>query len=174
MENMSLQSLVSAISPPEGEALGGYLEAVSRALGVSSDAALARVMGLPSSTIANWRRRGVVSKDGLGWFARDMLKVVARKHDYPFQPGSGEVNAVMELLRNTRVDPLEAGASANILTGEAVPPLLALASIIWAGPRSADLDELLPFGADAEVARLLSAALPELRKVIAPGAKGPQ
>ena len=156
-----MQTFLAAISPPQGEGLGRYLDAVARVLGVQSDAALARIIEVSPGVVASWRRRKVVGGAGARWFQHQLLKHACQKQEYRFT-ASFEEMTVVEVLRRTGVNPLNMHPPNNVLTCEAIPPLLTLAYIIFNGPLHDELD------ADERrehcAADLLMEALPMLRK----------
>lgn len=98
MKNNDMQSLMLVLSPPVGVSeLTAYLRSAARAVGARSDADLAKVMQVPTSTIANWKRRGVVSESGREWFGSNFILEVATASSMHLP--SVEVAAVEAVLR---------------------------------------------------------------------------
>ena len=169
-----MQTLMTAILPPEGEGLGRYLDAVTSAVGLRTDADLARLIGVQPSIIASWRRRQTVTRSGAAWLEDNLIKVIAERKTCHFTMDSEEM-AVMEVLRRTNVDPLNLGPD-NLMAAEAVPPLVSIARIILNGHLAHELDK--DENREIRLADLLMEALPSLRKRLAPKAplltEGPQ
>jgi len=131
MESDKVNSFVSLIRPPEGvEPLSRYLAAVGRALGVASDAQLARILNVPPPTIASWKRRGNIPPDRVGWFAESLIPKIARTWDDLPQVGKTARAAVVELTVRRGGNPLEASRFPILTTAQSLGGLFALAEFL--------------------------------------------
>ena len=133
MKSTDLQSLMSLIFPPEGrDALAAYLSSVVRALNAGSDAGLAQCIGVRSSTIANWKRRGVIPEEYQGWFTGAMIeKIGTYSADiYPKRSSLNSRTAVIAFIVQTNGNPLSAKRDSEQLTAIALPGLMSLAQFL--------------------------------------------
>ena len=166
---MISQSLTSALSPPIGDELGPYLEAVSKEMGLRGDSDLARLMEVPASSVANWKRRRQVPAGISEWFPREILANAARKDRVMIKSGTIALQALVELLNRKDGDLLDYGEPLALhMTGQAVPALYSIAQVLMRGPLGPYIQ-----GADDHVATNLLAdalaeAMPALRRLIRP------
>ena len=173
--SVSLQSLTSALMPPNGEQLAAYLDTLTAELGERSDAGLARLMGIQPSTIANWRRRGVVAQPGMQWLEEELVSLLSVKDRVQLRSGTMYLNGVLRLLRDTGGDLFEVGeGGAADASGLALPALFSMARVILRGPLASELHSAPDDECEARLANLLRAALPSLRQRLRIGLDGPQ
>lgn len=133
MKSIDLQSLMSAISPPEGRVpLTAYFSSVVRALNAGNDAGLAECIGVRSSTIANWKRRGAVADDYKNWFTVALIEKIGTYSADVFPKNTSLVarTAVIDFIVEHHGNPLSAKRESKQLTAIALPGLMALAQFL--------------------------------------------
>lgn len=159
MDDTDFQSLMSLVAPRDGESISLFVQRAVWALGGKTDAALADTMGLPRSTVANWKRRNRVADDYIAWFRTTLVEKIGL-----FARSSPNVTiearaAVLNLIAKNDGDPLGAGlrTSAAALHG-----LLALSQFLF--DRIYDTCQDESEASIERVTRLLQAAMPMVRK----------
>lgn len=132
MKSIEMQSLMSLILPPEGEdELAAYLTSAIKALNAGSDAGLGRCIGVRPSTIANWKRRGIVAHDYVAWFGTTLVEKIGSYSRDRFPLCSLKArHAVINLIVNSTGNPLSAKRDGGQLTAIALPGLMALAQFL--------------------------------------------
>lgn len=165
MKKANDQSLLLLLSPPaEVGALALYLRAVARSVGARSDAELARIMDVPTSAIANWKRRGSVSDQGRQWFVGRLIRAIGEGSSEAMPKTElGAVAAVLDVVGRAAGDPLRiGGVNAPFANAMAFGGVLALAQLVVSLLR---LTEPLAGGVDDKrVPALLEEGLPQLRE----------
>jgi hypothetical protein len=131
MNNVKVQSFIAYLRPPEGvEALSRYLSAALKALNLRSDAQLAALLSIPASTVASWKRRGVVPDDRAEWLADNLLARMSHAWTGLPQVGTTARAAVVELLVRTGGDPMGLSPFPRSSTARSLGGLLALAEFL--------------------------------------------
>ncbi|MGQ2940588.1 MAG: helix-turn-helix domain-containing protein [Blastomonas fulva] len=159
MNDTIFQSLMSLLSPGQDESVSLFVQRSVRALGGKTDATLADTMGLPRSTIANWKRRNRVADDYIDWFRTTLAEKIALYARPPVNVTIEARAAVLNLIAKTDGDPVGAGlkTSASALYG-----LLALSQFLFDRIYDTCRDE-----SEATIERvtdLLDAAMPMVRR----------
>lgn len=129
MKAMKINAVIALLAPPGGAtALERYFAALLKALGVRSDAELAKLVGVPAATLASWKRRGAVPQDQERWFTSEMIRMVfnAWRTALPPRPSDYARASAIEVLKRAGGDPLELRDPSNVLTAWALGGLLAL------------------------------------------------
>ena len=163
MENRVLQSFASAMLPPSGvAALASYIAAAVRAVGVKSDAELARSLGIPPTHIANWKRRGEVPAEQHRWLSQTLLARILHSKRVVDQEEAIPIAAVIFFLLRKEGDALELRRpDAMLYVAHVLDGLIALSRFLHDGRG----EQVYPAIAEVrELADLLEGAVPELRR----------
>lgn len=105
MKVEKVNAFVALMRPPSGEGLKAYLAAAVKALGGRSDAALARTMGVPPSTVAAWKRRGGIPDGHYSWFSTTLAEKIMEAKSEAYAGEDVPVAAVLNLLLQTNHNP---------------------------------------------------------------------
>lgn len=160
MKKASLQSLMSALTPPADKAgLQAYVAAAVRALGGRSDADLARTLGVSPSSIANWKRRGAIPDEAQLWLRTTLLEKIATYSRDLRQTDAIAREAVVHLLVCTAGNPMRVRDQPVAATAQALPGLLAAAQFIY----EARLAHGVQHVTSEDVAELLDAGMLSFR-----------
>ena len=132
MDDITSQYLMSLINPPVGTAkLRTYFRIIAKALGVRNDAGLGSVLGIPATTIANWKRRGGVPPDSALLIRTTLIeKVATYTRDLP-KVGLESREAVVRFMVATGGNPLLLRGDPATATALALPGLFSLAEMLW-------------------------------------------
>ncbi len=163
MNAYEVNAFDALIPPPAGAAqVSRFIAAAGRSLGYRSDADLARTLGVPNTTLASWKRRGVIPEEQWRWFSTGLFQKIAERNvDLP-QVSRVAKAAVIELIGRTGGNPVDIGHFRLTVTAGALGGLLALAQMF------ADLDALDPWRLSSDdvagLVRSLEAAMPQFRQ----------
>lgn len=157
MENSLLQSLMT---PPAGERLGPFLGACAKAIMGSSDADLARAMGIAPALLANWKRRGSVPLEHRAWFGRELPRLVFENNGY-LRPCSGRAVYAATLILLTSRERFEGDGlrDAEFWAG-LLPGIIAMAELVSSARDPLLREDFLASG--LQTAHEVSAALAEV------------
>lgn len=165
MADSEMQSSMSWLLPPEGEALPRYIEAVVEATAARSEAALAEIIGVPASAIGNWKRRLRIPSEHAAWFASELVReVVARNRRVPDHRGSMPKAGVLRFLSRGGGNPFKLPPTdADLVHADLLAALVALARLAWTVTDISMME-------DQDALDAMAARLDEIRSQIAKAA----
>lgn len=133
MTDMKMQSAMSWLRPPEGDGLPRYVEAVVEATALRSEAALADLIGVPASAIANWKRRRRIPAEYCSWFETELVReILARNGRVPDLRGKMPISGALRFLTRGDGNPFGLpSAYVDLAHGDLFAGLVALARLAW-------------------------------------------